>query len=139
MNKDEMVKVMQQMFEEESAARTAGQKEYASGSENAFLNFETLAKELNLDRKMILWVFFRKHVDGIRAYINGHKSQREDVRGRIKDARVYLALLRGMIEEEEAAVPPRPSVNPVEAVNPEDRHAYSEFVQRELERKVGGL
>jgi len=63
--------------------------------------FNRLAEQLHMDRKQVLWVYMQKHFDGILAYINGFKSQREDVRGRIKDARLYLALLRGMIEEEE--------------------------------------
>jgi len=47
-------------------------------------------------------VYLLKHIDGITAYLNGHKSQREDVRGRIKDAIVYLMLLWAMIEEKES-------------------------------------
>tara|TARA_R100000458_G_scaffold12744_1_gene10536 strand:- start:452 stop:643 length:192 start_codon:yes stop_codon:yes gene_type:complete len=45
-------------------------------------------------------VYLLKHIDGISSFVNGHKSQREDVRGRITDAIVYLCLLWGMIEEE---------------------------------------
>jgi|TARA_R100001530_G_scaffold131243_1_gene102779 hypothetical protein len=47
-------------------------------------------------------VYLLKHIDGITAYLAGHKSQREDVRGRIKDAIVYLMLLWAMIEERES-------------------------------------
>ena len=43
-------------------------------------------------------VYLMKHMDGINAWIKGHKSQREDVTGRIKDAIVYLCLLWGMAE-----------------------------------------
>ena len=46
-------------------------------------------------------VYLLKHIDGISSYVNGHKSQREDVRGRITDSIVYLCLLWGMIEERE--------------------------------------
>jgi len=46
-------------------------------------------------------VYLLKHIDGIMAYINGHKSQREGVDGRITDAIVYLLLLRGMVEDNE--------------------------------------
>ena len=48
--------------------------------------------------------YMLKHVDGIAAYVKGHKSQREDVRGRITDCIVYLMLLWGMIEEEDGIV-----------------------------------
>lgn len=101
MTREQVAAVMKLMADEENETREAGQREYAHSTENAFRNFESLAAELKVDRKLVLWIYLRKHMDGILAYINGHKSQREDVRGRIKDARVYLALLRGMIEEEQ--------------------------------------
>ena len=44
--------------------------------------------------------YMLKHIDGIAAYVKGHKSQREDVTGRITDCMVYLMLLWGMIQEE---------------------------------------
>lgn len=102
MNRGKMAELMRKMFDEEMITREAGQKEYSHDEGNAFQNFQRLASDLKMDQKAVLWVYFRKHLDGILAYINGHKSQREDVRGRIKDARVYLALLRGMIEDEQA-------------------------------------
>ena len=49
-------------------------------------------------------VYLMKHMDGINAWIKGHKSQREDVSGRIKDAIVYLCLLWGMSEEKQAEI-----------------------------------
>jgi hypothetical protein len=100
MTRDDMAEVMRTMYEEEHLAREAGQQEYAHDTDNAFGNFQRLATDLKMDQKKVLWIYLRKHLDGILAHINGHKSQREDVRGRIKDARVYLALLRGMIEDE---------------------------------------
>ena|SRR2546428_6381543 len=99
MTQEQMANIMELMANEEQQTRAAGQKEYAHG--DAFGNFNRLASSLNMDRKTVLWVYLQKHLDGILAYLNGHKSQREDVRGRIMDARVYLALLRGMIEEDE--------------------------------------
>lgn len=101
-DKDAVGRVMEALFEECRSLRKAGQKEYAHQDDNPFRNFETLAAELNLSREKALWVYFRKHTDGILAYINGHKSQRESVRGRIKDSIVYLVLLAAMIEEEES-------------------------------------
>ena len=50
----------------------------------------------------VLMVYLLKHIDGISSFVNGHKSQREDVRGRITDAIVYLCLLWGMIEDTES-------------------------------------
>ena len=101
MTKQEMAVVMSQTFGRLNNLREEGQKEYAHDTDNAFANFERLAADLKIDRKQILWVYLRKHLDGIVAYINGHKSQRESIHGRIDDAHVYLELLRGMIKEEE--------------------------------------
>lgn len=100
MKKSEMAASMAETFARLQKVREAGQKEYAHDDDNAFANFERLAADLRMDRKKILWVYLRKHLDGIVSFINGHESQREDVMGRIDDAEVYLELLRGMIAEE---------------------------------------
>jgi hypothetical protein len=100
MTKNQFALLMERIFESCTDTREAGQKEYAGG-EDAFGNFNRLADELGIDRKKILWVFLTKHRDGVVSYINGHKSQREDVRGRIKDMIVYLCLLWGMVNEDE--------------------------------------
>ena len=80
--------------------RAAGQKEYARKNNNAFANFERVGKNLDLSREDVLLVYLLKHIDGICSFVKGHKSQREDVRGRITDAIVYLCLLWGMIESD---------------------------------------
>jgi hypothetical protein len=101
MTKAEMQAVMDKVFDECRGLREAGQQEYAHRDENAFANFERVAERLHLDRKQILLVYAEKHLDGIHSFVKGHRSQREDVRGRINDLITYACLLRGMIEEEE--------------------------------------
>jgi hypothetical protein len=101
MKQTEMASVMNQVFKECDDLRGAGQKDYAGEEKDAFANFDRLALDLGIDRKKILWVYAMKHRDGIANFLNGHTSQREDVRGRINDLIVYMCLLRGMIEEEE--------------------------------------
>ena len=81
--------------------RDAGQKEYAQNIDNVFANFERGARALDISREKVLMTYLLKHIDGISAYVKGHKSQREDVRGRITDATVYLWLLWAMIEEKQ--------------------------------------
>ena len=81
--------------------RTEGQKEYAHDKDNVFANFQRIAMLQELDKKQILMTYLLKHIDGIMSFIKGHKSQREDVRGRIVDVIVYLNLLWGMVDEEE--------------------------------------
>lgn len=92
---------LDRIFAEVSAMREAGQKEYARDSDNIFANFERVSEFLNISREQALLVYAIKHLDGITAYVNGHKSQREDVRGRITDLITYLTLLRAMVEDAE--------------------------------------
>lgn len=93
--------ILHEIQKKELEVSVAGRKEYAQ-DDDVFSNFNALARELGLDRKRILAVYAKKHWDGIMSYLRGHRSQRENVRGRIKDLRMYLAILWAMIEEEEA-------------------------------------
>lgn len=99
MTRDEMQNVMQKVFAECQALCEAGQKEYAHREENAFANFERVAERNHISREKVLLVYMEKHLDGIHSYVNGHRSQRESVTGRINDMIVYLCLLRGMVSE----------------------------------------
>lgn len=81
------------------AVRNDGQKEYAHDENNVFANFDRAGKALGVEREKVLMIFAQKHMDGIYAHLRGHTSQREDVRGRIKDLICYLMLLWGMIDE----------------------------------------
>ncbi len=103
MTKQEMAKVMEGVFAECVKLREAGQTEYAHRDTNAFANFERVAERLGLSREQVLLVYLEKHLDGIHSHVQGHRSQREDVKGRINDAIVYLCLLRGMVEETKRA------------------------------------
>ena len=93
---------MQKIWSQVQQTRDDGQKEYAHSEENVFANFERVGKAIDVSPDKTLMVYLLKHIDGITAYISGHKSQREDVRGRIKDAIVYLMLLWAMIEQKES-------------------------------------
>ena len=99
-----MKQLSEKIWSQLQIARDAGQKEYAHRDDNVFANFERVAKRLNINPEQALMVYLLKHIDGITAYIKGHESQREDVRGRITDTIVYLVLLWGMIEEKNGEV-----------------------------------
>ena len=101
MTQKEMATLMEAIFLQIQKMREAGQKEYARKQNNAFANFEKIADNLNLKREEVLLTYMLKHIDGVCAYVKGHKSQREDVRGRITDIIVYLCLLWGMVEQNE--------------------------------------
>ncbi len=101
--RNQMAEIMDGIFDGCRAFRAAGQAEYARNEDNAFANFERVSARQNISRERVLLVYLEKHLDGIYSYVEGHKSQREDVRGRIKDAIVYLCLLHGMIDDNEGA------------------------------------
>ena len=101
MKSKELIKLMNTIFDSILKMHKEGQREYAHDEDNVFANFDRIANQTDTDRKFVLWIYLMKHIDGIAAYINGHKSQREDVRGRITDALVYLIILWAMINKEE--------------------------------------
>ena len=92
------------IMNEVQGMREAGQKEYARKESNAFANFERIANSLGNTREEVLMVYLLKHIDGIISWIEGHKSQRENVTGRIIDAITYLCLLYGMSTEDNLAL-----------------------------------
>ena len=102
MKHKEMLSLMDSIFDHVTNMHTNGQKEYAMDEDNVFANFQRIANQTGLNQKMVLWVYLMKHIDGIASHIKGHTSQREDVRGRLTDAIVYLCILWGMIEKEDA-------------------------------------
>ena len=70
------------MLSQIKETRDDGQKEYARTHDNVFANFDRVADCLKIDREKALMVYLLKHIDGISSYLDGHKSQREDVSGR---------------------------------------------------------
>ena len=101
MNLESHKALLQIIWDKVENTRNEGQKEYAQDLENVFGNFERIANLQGLSREQVLLTYFLKHVDGIMSFIKGHKMQREDIRGRLTDAIVYLTLLWGMVEEDE--------------------------------------
>ena len=99
MTQTKMKNLIQKIFLKIQETRKAGQKEYARKESNAFANFERIGNNLEFSREDILLVYLLKHIDGICSFVKGHKSQRENIRGRITDSIVYLCLLWGMIDD----------------------------------------
>jgi hypothetical protein len=105
MKHKEMLKLIKKIHNQIKDIHTEGQKEYAMNEDNVFANFERIATQVKLSREKVLWVYLMKHIDGIASHINGHRSQREDVTGRLTDAIVYLCILWGMVESHEYKYP----------------------------------
>ena len=94
-----MKRLIERIFKEVLRVRDAGQTEYARDKGNVFANFERVASFTGTTREKALLTYMIKHIDGLCAYADGHRSQRENVRGRITDIIVYCLLLWGMAEE----------------------------------------
>ena len=110
MTQKQVQSLIEKIFNEVQNIRGEGQKEYARKEDNAFANFERISGWLNKDKKEVLMIYLMKHIDGICSWINGHKSQREDVTGRIIDCIVYLCLLYGMSEKAPVMDFPKPKL-----------------------------
>ena len=81
--------------------REDGQKEYARSPGNVFGNFERVSDFAGVTVDQAIFTYLIKHIDGIGAHIDGHRSQREGVTGRLIDAIVYLCLLYGRFYQQE--------------------------------------
>ncbi len=90
-------KLLDKMIAEEREIGQTKAIEYTQG--DRLDNFKRLAKELGISPDKVLWVYLKKHLDSIANYIKTGVVLSEPIEGRIKDARVYLSLLRGLIEE----------------------------------------
>ena len=101
MTRVQMKEIMERIVNLVSETRDAGQDEYARDTDNVIANFERVASFTKTTREKALLTYMIKHIDGLCAYADGHRSQREDVRGRLTDIIVYAMLFWGMVESNE--------------------------------------
>ncbi len=79
-------------------------EEYTVSDEDKFKNFKSIAERMGLSAEQVTMIYLLKHMDSIRNYIHtGKESSEESIMGRIHDARNYLLLLGGIIEERNSA------------------------------------
>jgi len=100
----EFEKLLDKMIIEERAVKETKGKDYTVGDDR-LNNFRSIADEMTaagfpITMKQVFWVYFKKHIDAIRKYCATNQSVSEPIEGRILDARVYLSLLRAMVEED---------------------------------------
>lgn len=99
MTNAEMAKLLLFIQDKEREVRDQGQREYAD-LDNCFANFDADSQH-GVDRIQSIMTHATKHWRGINAWVKTRQDQRDDIRGRIKDLRMYLALLWAAINEEE--------------------------------------
>ena len=99
----DFIDMLGSMEEKEHSIMGTKGMEYTQGDleKDRLANFYRLGKELDVDPKMICWVYLKKHLDSIVCYIKNNKEYSEEkIEGRIHDARNYLVLLQGIIKQQ---------------------------------------
>jgi len=88
------------MQEEENKIMLVKGEEYTVSDEDKFKNFKSIGDRMDLKAEEVALIYLLKHMDSIRNYVlNGKEVSDEPIIGRIQDARNYLLLLGGIIEE----------------------------------------
>ena len=91
------------MQEEENRLMAVKGEEYTVSDEDKFKNFKSIGERMNLKAEQVCLIYLLKHMDSIRNYVlTGSEVSEEPIIGRIQDARNYLLLLGGIIEEKRA-------------------------------------
>ncbi len=100
----DFIKWAESMQKEENRLMLVKGKEYTVSDEDKFKNFKSIADRMGLKAEQVAMIYLLKHMDSIRNYLKtGKESSEESIMGRIQDARNYLLLLGGIIEESNSA------------------------------------
>ena len=96
----DFVKWAKSMQEEENRIMLVKGQEYTVSDEDKFKNFKSIGERLGVKAELVCMVYLLKHMDSIRNYVlEGKEASEEPIIGRVQDARNYLLLLGGIIEE----------------------------------------
>lgn len=101
----DFIELLDQMEKTEHEIMSTKGMEYTAGdlAKDRLSNFYRLGTELGIDPKLVLWIYLKKHLDSIVCYIKqGKEYSDEKIEGRIHDARNYLVLLNGIIQQQKA-------------------------------------
>lgn len=90
--------ILEILFQEEKDIAKTKAVEYTQG--DRLDNFKRIGREIGIPAKVVLWIYLKKHLDSIASYIKSGTTLSESIESRILDARVYLHLLRCIIEED---------------------------------------
>jgi len=94
-----MEKIMVGMQDEELKEWKRKGQDYADyDGSNALANFDRIAERSDMDPSQVLMIYCEKHMDAIWKWTKRKTTATEDIRGRIKDVRVYMALLRALVD-----------------------------------------
>tara|TARA_R100001480_G_scaffold27132_1_gene37380 strand:- start:379 stop:705 length:327 start_codon:yes stop_codon:yes gene_type:complete len=100
MKVNDFMKWAKSMQDEENRLMLVKGEEYTVSNKDKFKNFKSIGDRMNLRAEQVALIYLLKHMDSIRNYVlNGKEVSEEPIVSRIQDARNYLLLLGGIIEE----------------------------------------
>lgn len=111
MLKIEFKALLDKMEEEEHLTILGKGEEYTRSQADRLASFKEIASFAGVSPKQVCMIFMSKHWQGLANYVATNKVlSNEDVTGRIMDLRVYLSLMRAIIQEERSAPPKQKDV-----------------------------
>jgi len=100
MNKNDFKELYEQMLKEESVLVSTKGEEYTLQNEDQLYNFKVVAFLTGLTPEQVASVYMAKHFLSIMNYTREGKTiSEEPIAERISDLRNYLALFRGITED----------------------------------------
>lgn len=104
MLKNDFEQLVSRMVTDEGATISGKGEEYTHGSKDRLASFKETAAATGMSPKQVCLVYMSKHWQALCNFVaTGEVKSNEDVTSRIMDLRVYLALMRAIIEEERGA------------------------------------
>ncbi len=106
MKREDLVSLLEVLQQDEMEINLSKGREYAQGDEDALQNFKVISKLVKLmfgadvSPEIVSFVYMAKHLLAIGDYVkHGDSRSNEPITGRVEDARLYLALLLGLLED----------------------------------------
>lgn len=103
MTKMEFKELLDVMIGEENVTILGKGEEYTRSQADRLASFKEIASFAGVTPKQVCMIFMAKHWQGLANFVaTGQVKSNESVYSRIMDLRVYLALMRAIIKEEQA-------------------------------------
>lgn len=101
MTQDQFKQLLDSMEAEEHATILGKGAEYTRGQADRLASFKETAGFAGIEPRQVCLIYMNKHWQSLCNFVaTGKVNSNEDVTGRIMDLRVYLALMRAIIQEE---------------------------------------
>jgi hypothetical protein len=101
MTKDEFKVLLDSMIAEEQVTILGKGEEYTRGQADRLASFKETASFAGITPRQVCLIYMNKHYQSLANFVaTGETKSTESIESRIMDLRVYLALMRAIIEEE---------------------------------------